>query len=225
MADKTIATLDTELVSVGANDWIGVWDVAAGQYKKAKRSNVVGATITGAGTLATGGFTLTVPATGTAALLARAQTFTALQTLSAGLTFGGTTLSAYAEGIWSPDLQFGGAKVGLTYSSVVGLYTRIGRLVVANATFTLSAKGSSTGNAIVQDSSGILAGLGTPTTVSTGVINFNNMTTSLVGMQALQIGSAFYMQGLAAAGATVNTLNASDFANNTTIRFTVAYFI
>lgn len=82
MADKTINTLDTELVSVGANDLIGVWDVAAAQYKKAKRSNVVGATITGAGTLATGGFTFTVPASMTAAGRDVANTFTQPQTMT-----------------------------------------------------------------------------------------------------------------------------------------------
>jgi hypothetical protein len=83
MADKTINTLDTELTTVGANDLIGVWDVAAAQYKKAKRSNVVGATITGGGTIAMGGFTFTVPATGTAALLGRTQTFTGANTIDA----------------------------------------------------------------------------------------------------------------------------------------------
>lgn len=82
MADKTINTLDTELTTVGANDLIGVWDVAAAQYKKAKRSNVVGATITGGGTIALGGYTLTVPASGTAALLGVGNTFTQDQVIS-----------------------------------------------------------------------------------------------------------------------------------------------
>ena len=46
---------------------------------------------TGSGTLATGGFTLTVPATGTAALLATANVFTANQTVSgANLTISGS---------------------------------------------------------------------------------------------------------------------------------------
>lgn len=88
MADKTINTLDTELVAVGANDLIGVWDVAAAQYKKAKRSNVVGAILTGGGTIATGGYTMTVPATGTAALLSRVQTFSAIQTFGAAINVG-----------------------------------------------------------------------------------------------------------------------------------------
>ncbi len=43
-------------------------------------------TITGGGTLALGGYTLTVPATGTAALLGTAQTFSAMQTFGAAIT-------------------------------------------------------------------------------------------------------------------------------------------
>lgn len=88
MTDKTINTLDTELTTVGANDLIGVWDVAAAQYKKAKRSNVVGATITGGGTIALGGYTLTVPATGTAALRGADNNFSAAQTMQAGINVG-----------------------------------------------------------------------------------------------------------------------------------------
>ncbi len=48
-------------------------------------TNASNTTITGGGTLALGGFTLTVPATGTAALLGTAQTFTATQIVNAEL--------------------------------------------------------------------------------------------------------------------------------------------
>lgn len=82
MTDTTINGLSSELTSPSANDLIGIWDVAAGQYKKIKRSNLLGAVITGGGTLALGGYTLTVPATGTAALLGTANTFTQNITIS-----------------------------------------------------------------------------------------------------------------------------------------------
>lgn len=65
MADLTVDALG-ELTSPAANDEIGIWDVSAGQYLKIQRSTLVGATITGGGTIALGGYTLTVPATGTA---------------------------------------------------------------------------------------------------------------------------------------------------------------
>ena len=85
MADVTINGL-TETTTPGASDFVGIWDVGAGQFKKVKRSNLVGATITGVGTIATGGYTLTVPATGTAALLDRANAFTTYQTITSSTT-------------------------------------------------------------------------------------------------------------------------------------------
>lgn len=81
MADVTIATLTTELATVGANDLIGVWDVAAGQYKKAKRSNVVGASIVGGGTIQLGGYTIQAPASGVVALKGVNNAFGAAQTI------------------------------------------------------------------------------------------------------------------------------------------------
>jgi hypothetical protein len=54
-------------------------------FKMAGNVDLGGAfTTTGSGTIALGGFTLTVPATGTAALLGIANTFTAAQTINAG---------------------------------------------------------------------------------------------------------------------------------------------
>jgi hypothetical protein len=94
MADVTIAGLSTELVTPGANDWIGIWDIAAGQYKKIKRSNLVGVNVIGGGSIDLGGFTLQVPASGVAALLGSAQTFTAKQTLAAGATSGAQASTA-----------------------------------------------------------------------------------------------------------------------------------
>jgi hypothetical protein len=135
------------------------------------------------------------------------------------------TSNFIANGTWNPDLQFGGGNTGRTYNNVTGLYVRVGRLIVVNCVFQLAAKGSSTGNAIVQDSGGVLAALGTPTTVATGIVNFDTMTSSLVGMQVMQIGTAFYLQGLTAAATTMSTLTHAAFANTTTIRFTVSYFI
>jgi hypothetical protein len=48
----------------------------------AQLSAILGGTLTGGGIVGTGGFTLTVPATGTAALLSAANTFTAAQTIT-----------------------------------------------------------------------------------------------------------------------------------------------
>ena len=67
MADQTILqeTLDNNIVD---GDWLIYWKTSTGVQRRVARSSLLGATLTGAGTIATGGFTLTVPATGTAAL-------------------------------------------------------------------------------------------------------------------------------------------------------------
>jgi hypothetical protein len=70
---------------------------------------------------------------------------TSIAGLTGGVNFGGTTLSTYAEGTWTPTVSFNNASVGVTYSAQVGTYTRIGDRVLAEGRVTLSAKGSSTG--------------------------------------------------------------------------------
>ena len=67
MADQTILqeTLDNNIVD---GDWLIYWKTSTGVQRRVARSSLLGATLTGSGTIATGGFTLTVPATGTAAL-------------------------------------------------------------------------------------------------------------------------------------------------------------
>jgi hypothetical protein len=67
MADQTILqeTLDNNIVD---GDWLIYWKTSTGVQRRVARSSLLGMTLTGGGTIATGGFTLTVPATGTAAL-------------------------------------------------------------------------------------------------------------------------------------------------------------
>jgi hypothetical protein len=132
MADKTIATLDTEITSPGANDLIGVWDIAAGQYKKCKRSNLVGAAVTGGGTIALGGFTLSVPATMVAAGRNVANTFNIVQTFSAGLNVGtvGSTLSEPSAGVVRQQV----AATILANNGEISIPTTNGLIVVQNIT-------------------------------------------------------------------------------------------
>lgn len=99
--------------------------------------------MTGSGTVATGGFTLTVPATGTASLLATAQTYSALKTFSAGLTFGEDTLANYDEGTWTfAVVGASGSPSGRTYAQQTGRYTRIGNVVFVGGWITINALGT-----------------------------------------------------------------------------------
>ena len=78
MADKTITQL-TATTSAATADEIPIWVAGSAVTRKITKANFLQGAFTGGGTLATGGLTLTVPATGTAALLATANVFTAAQ--------------------------------------------------------------------------------------------------------------------------------------------------
>lgn len=68
-------------------------------------------------------------------------TFPATQAASAGAN----TLDDYEEGTFTPSITFGGAAVGVTYTTQTGNYTKIGNRVLLNLNLRLSNKGSSTG--------------------------------------------------------------------------------
>lgn len=52
-------------------------------------------------------------------------------------------------GSWTPTLTFGGAAVGITYTTQTGKYIRKGNLITVDFDLLLSAKGSSTGAAVI----------------------------------------------------------------------------
>ena len=68
----------------------------------------------------------------------KANTFSSLQTFSAGVQFGGgtTVLNYYEEGPWTP--AFTGSGVTVTYTSRTGSYQRIGNYVFLNATIVIA---------------------------------------------------------------------------------------
>ena len=73
---------------------------------------------------------------------------------SGGITFNGDTAAAnalddYEEGTFTPALDFGGGTTGISYSTQVGKYTKIGNLVVVSWRIYLTSKGSSSGHAHV----------------------------------------------------------------------------
>lgn len=88
-----------------ADDYIPIWDVSGNAAKKALRSALVGAVLTGGGAIATGGYTLTVPATGTVALLDTAQTFTAPQTVAPSGLSGSALIANMQTGTSGYGLQ------------------------------------------------------------------------------------------------------------------------
>jgi len=49
------------------------------------------------------------------------------------------------SGTWTPDVAFGGASVGITYTTQTGSYRRIGNMVFVQINIVLTSIGSSTG--------------------------------------------------------------------------------
>lgn len=75
--------------------------------------------------------------------------------LAAGISPGNTdnadpdTLDWYEEGSFTPALAFGGATTGITYTTQVGTFTRIGDRVYFEIEIVLSNNGSASGNVTV----------------------------------------------------------------------------
>jgi hypothetical protein len=74
-----------------------------------------------------------------------AATWNAKQTFGAGISLGDETLSVYDEGTWTPN---DGSGAGLSFSSVAGRYTRIGRMVFAEFSVTFPTTANTSGAAI-----------------------------------------------------------------------------
>lgn len=82
MANVTINDFVDLGSGVAAGDYVPVWDASAGATRKVTRAIFMGGVLTGGGTVETGGYTLTVPGTGTVALRGALNTFSVKQTFS-----------------------------------------------------------------------------------------------------------------------------------------------
>lgn len=113
---------------------------------------------------------------------------------------GPTVLDWYLEGTFTPALKFGGASVGMTYSTQSGRFTRIGNVVTFWIEILLSAKGSSTGSATIT---------GLPYTANGSVVTFFPCTAWIPNSS---IGSG----NVAKASITYNTSTVNlNYANST----------
>jgi hypothetical protein len=78
-------------------------------------------------------------------------TFNNTPTFSAGVSFGGATLQSYNEGTWTPVLSGSSGTIGAYAASVaVGLWRRIGKIVIASFRITLTNAGSWTGTTLLS---------------------------------------------------------------------------
>lgn len=132
---------------------------------------------------------------------------------------------AYETGSWTPTVAFGGASTGITYAEQSGLYTRTYRVVVASFFFTLTSKGSATGNVTVGtlpfSSNAVAASQG-----AGGVCTAYENVTGLTGIPTMFVGqSGAVIQVLQATPSTIINVSDANFTNTTSMAALVTYFI
>lgn len=179
-----------------ADDYIPIWDVSGNAAKKALRSALVGAVLTGGGTIATNGKTLTVPESGTVAVATPPQT-------------------------WTPGIAFGGATTGIAYAAQIGFYTRIGNLIYAECDLRLSSKGSATGSATITGLPAAAAG-----NRGIAWVRWTNMAAPFISIYVLTgVGSTdLSIVGMAAAAASYSgLLTNTHFGETSILLFNLIY--
>ena len=108
-----------------------------------------------------------------------------------GGVFGAYSNVDFAEeyGTWTPALQFGGAAVGMTTSDASGIYVKHGRIVFVKGHISLTAKGSSTGNATIAGLPYSAITFGSlPTTQPCGVCPTYNFLTGITSYTNAPLG-------------------------------------
>ncbi len=125
------------------------------------------------------------------------------------------TLDDYEEGTWTPDLQFGEAKVDITYGTQTGTYTKIGRVVHVNLQIGLTSKGTSNGRARIYGLP-FTVGVSAPCIPWVDTVSFADFI-SIQGYDT-HIG----LDEITNAGVRSN-LDDNNFANNSYIRASLTY--
>ena len=185
--------------------------------------------------------TLTLGGTPATALL-QATSITAGWTGTLAVSRGGTGISSFGTGVatalgqnvsgtggialstsstFTPVLSFGGASVGITYTTQQGTYTRTGDTVTFSIYMLLSNKGSSTGQALIS---------GMPIAARTGVtfqcfemvpgITWTGKPISVIG----SAGTVLVLQIYSTAGAASNIDN-TNFSNTSVLIITGSYLV
>lgn len=159
-------------------------------------------------------------------------TFSAKPVISAGLQFPASqaassdvnTLDDYEEGSWTPVLGGSGGTSGQTYTTQVGRYIKIGKLVWATFYVVLSAKGTITTSVQIQ---------GLPFTAenTTGLravcpILWDSLSTSWVNMVGTLSPNTTVLAvtgTTAAAASSAFALTTADISNATQMSGTIVY--
>lgn len=130
----------------------------------------------------------------------------------------------HVEGDWTPTVTFGGGSTGITYTSNVGKYVRIGRLVALSGLLQLSNKGSSTGSAVI---SGLPFTIGDTTFgfFSSSKVSYNAFTAGVqeVGLQSVL--NTTTMIPVKSVTGTNTQMTDADFTNTSTLVMYLNYLL
>jgi hypothetical protein len=127
----------------------------------------------------------------------------------------------YEEGTWTPSLNFGGAAVGITYTTRDGKYTKIGNYVFGTGIIELSNKGSSTGTAYINDLPYTVSGRGYLLVHAATNGNFSPVS-AIMGPLYNGNNNTDLQYTMGAAGGSIVVLN-TNFTNTTRLEFSFGY--
>ena len=131
-------------------------------------------------------------------------------------------LSDYEQGVWTPELRFGGATPsGIVQASSLGYYTKVGNLVTVQLKIILSSKGAQTGNAEIYGLP-FAAGAGGDAGAYPSFFNNLNLTASQVPIgkaSGSDIELRYPIAGVA------QRMNHSHITDTTDIRMFSSYYI
>lgn len=137
---------------------------------------------------------------------------------------GANTLDDYEEGSWTPVIGGSGGTSGQSYTSQVGRYVKIGKLVICQFLVVLSAKGTITTNVQIQGlpfTSESVSGL-----TSVAALRFSSLATNWIHVIArvTSNGTTADVMGNGAAGQSNSTaLVTADIQNVTELEGTLIY--
>jgi hypothetical protein len=129
----------------------------------------------------------------------------------------------YREGSWNPALVFSGGSAGITYSSPpIGVYTKIGRIVVAHFVVNLSSKGTGAGAAAIT---------GLPYDDGAGVMHVTIDQWSRFAASLVFLGGGIVptdtrgvgLRAIKAAATAIGNLTYADLSDNSSFNGTVVY--
>jgi hypothetical protein len=146
--------------------------------------------------------------------------------LAPGISFdsGTNVLSSFVLATtFTPVLAFGGASVGITYTTRVGKYQRVGNMVYFTIFINLSSKGSSTGAATIT---------GLPVTAASDSSSNNAFTIMIgttiagaTGFTSEVSGTSLSLQYLLAATGANTGLADTNFTNTSILKIQGHYFV